>query len=319
MSSIIYLTMPLFLTTRKYNARIRERDEAREQLQEFQDLETYLGIARDMRNRAVSEVSNTPEGQDMAMNLAIEWAKDETKRRIVEEYARQKRVELEADQIEELKKEFLKTDQARIDAEVAAEVAKLEENQRQQVARNTEYELKRLKREDMLAKIGTDEAEATLQRFGALALVEAQHALLIEELKAKAKLTSSVEIADLPADTVLTVGLSFTPRSSKPTARQRAQIYTCDRALTLRVLDPADGILEVMDDSWMNSDDPVKQASAVDDLTPVTFPLGSIKHNNARFSHGVEPDLFDQAEEPINFYGLETRVVAINDQVIFDN
>lgn len=302
---------PVFLTTRKYRARIRERDHARAQLAEYRELEPYLGIAREIRREVHDNIGTV--GEQAAVELATEWARAAEMRRLTEEYARKKLITLTEQQKEKIKQAFIEKEQPRIDKEVAEEVKKLEPSRRAQIERDTEFELRRLKREALLEKLGTDESRRTLERFGNIALMKAKHEALIEELKVKAETNQCVDLQDLPVDLVLNIGFGASSKIKK----QNVSLQSCDRILTLRVLDPQEGILEVLDDSWMASEDVVRRGNALEDLIVLTMPNDENSYSVPRFSRSTEPNFFTQTGTEVNMYGLEAQVLTIGDQVIF--
>lgn len=309
---------PLILTTRKYRDVVDRLEATQRELDDHLTNDgPFIPVAREIRRQAV-EAADTPGGQEAAMELAMGWARDKYKREVIEGYARQKRIELEEADKARIKQEFLATDAARIEQEAARRVAAEEEARRRDVASRTEQELSRLKRDEFLARIDTDEARQVTRRFGEIAVKKAEQEALIEELKTNAKLTRNVELADLPEHTVLKVGLGEPKNQGQSRSRTSTVVDACDRVLTLRVIDPAEGLLETMDDSWVEHTDPVRRRSAIDDLTVLSMPSTANGRSKPRFSRDVEPILTLENGKQLELHGLEVQALSLGDEVVLE-
>lgn len=303
--------IPRIITTRGYRRVARQRDAA---LEEIDSVRPYLGLAQEIqRDTQAAILAGTYE--DQAVELAVKTAKESELRRLIQIRADTIRVQLTESQMAELKQEFIASEQVRIDQQVAQEVAGQEAYQRRQVAAATERELALLKREELLKKIGTEEAIQTLRRFGDIAVKNAHKEALVEELKYKAATFHLVDLADIPTDSVLSIGLGTSVSNTSPGSSWSME-KSLDRILALRVLNPAAAMMEIVDDSWMNSGDTVRRHNAMDDLALLTMrtdPAGFVK---ARFSLNVEPDLYFKDGQEVNLFGLEVNQISIYGQTI---
>lgn len=324
---------PLFLTSRKFQQVVKERDAARDNLAEFNELRQYLGLAREIRQESRREEEKGAD-QATALEMAVRWAIDAEKKRLIEEYARSVRAELTEEQKVVVKEEFLKREALRIKKEVAEEVSKEAPRLRDQVARETEAELRRSTREDVLKKLETIEAQKVLERMGRAALKAAERDTLVEEIKAKAQETDSVDISDIPLDNTIVIGLGKAREASSGSSYARyansfsaiydefedtgIKISSFDRALKARVVDPAKGVLEVLDDTWMDHEDILRRDLALPDLTILNLPDRGNGYRKPRLSRGVEPCFSDESGEVIKMHGLEVVQVILDETALFD-
>lgn len=301
-----------FFSSREYRELNGRLEAAQAELAEYHALDPYLALAQQMRDQLIEEVETTPEGQRAVRERAFELASTAERNRIIEEYAKDKKVELTARQTEVIKNEVIASEGERIEKEVAESVSKQEPAVRKRVEQDIEKELKNLKQTELLEQIKTDESKKVLEKLGAMAVEKAAYETMIAELKQKAENHLYIDIANLPLDCVLKIGLSSKPLQS----RYNDPMPYCERTMTLRVFDPQKGLLEVMDDSWMDDKDCVRNELAIEDLTLIQLLPSSPKKPQFRFNKDVEPYFALEDNSLINMFGHELRAVSIADQII---
>ena len=301
---------PKILTTKKFQKVYDEMESLQGRVAEYEELDQFIEIAKDLRAAAEME-THTGQGNSDLLAAAMENAKKQLYDQLIREYAASRTAELKEEERNQIRKEFLLSEKARIDREVAEEVAKSEAYRRLNVAREVEAEFRQKGREALLAEIDSDEASKTRQRLASLAIQEANQEALIKELQLKAERSHGVSICDIPTQTVVSVGLSDKQGASF------GRLEQCDRIIKLRILEPEEAIMEVLDDSWVASKDNIRRFHSLPDLAMLSMHRHSNGHTQPNFSLDVSPMFVDENQEHVPMYGLEAKILTIADKKIF--